>query len=327
MDSEFAKVVSAEVTKVVRERIPFPMAFGLAQSDIDATVQRACEQGLADLHAYAERDPAAYRNAEFVAHTYNGFYAVLYHRIAHSLWTYGAERRQTPASNPTVDPLYAQVRAISEHAKALTGIEIHPSAQIGVPFVVDHGAGTVIGETTRIGRFCYLLQAVVLGARHVADGGGGQRHPTIGDRVEIAGNSQVIGPVTVGDDVIIDPGAKVTFNVPAGTHVRVLSTVQLCDGPSETMFFGVLPVTEGRFRLVGRGLQGCCLSIELADARSIDLDATAGRDDALETLSFSVDPEVLPHLPDAVLIVTQPDGRAARIGRPAAFRWAAYAMT
>lgn len=108
---------------------------------------------------------------------------------------------------------------ISFYARSQTGTEIHPEAVIGRRFVIDHGWGTVIGQTAKIGDDCYLLNDVTLGGRAVANAPDGKRHPTIGDRVQICARAKVFGPVVVGDDCFIGPDVTISTDLPAGTRV------------------------------------------------------------------------------------------------------------
>ncbi|MFF4353985.1 serine O-acetyltransferase [Streptomyces sp. NPDC001530] len=182
---------------------------------------------LEDLYALAARDPAARSSVVYVYESYLGFRALLAHRVAHELHRIGATM---PGGQHPDHGIAIAARCISETAKVETGVEIHPAAVIGSRMVIDHGYGTVIGEQVRIGADCYLLQNVVLGSRSItgrADRGAGRRHPHVGDRVEIAGNVAVFGPVTIGDDCRIESGARITADVPAGSRIRVLSTLQI----------------------------------------------------------------------------------------------------
>ena len=130
------------------------------------------------------RDPAA-RNKFEVFLTYPGVHAVWNYRIAHWLWKHNVK-------------LIA--RMLSNRARRRTGIEIHPGAEIGKRFFIDHGIGVVIGETTSIGDDVMLYHNVTLGARRFATG---KRHPTIGNRVVIGAGAKILGPVTIADDVRI----------------------------------------------------------------------------------------------------------------------------
>ena len=144
-----------------------------------------------------ERDPAA-RNAWEVITCYPGFHALLVHRLAHSLW--GARLRWL-------------ARVVSHCGRFLTGIEIHPGAQIGRRFFIDHGMGVVIGETAEIGDDCTLYHGVTLGGTSWHKG---KRHPTLGNGVVLGAGAKVLGPITVGDGARIGSNAVVVKNVPPG---------------------------------------------------------------------------------------------------------------
>jgi serine O-acetyltransferase len=144
-----------------------------------------------------ERDPAA-RNAWEVITCYPGFHALLVHRLAHSLWR--ARLRWL-------------ARVVSHCGRFLTGIEIHPGAQIGRRFFIDHGMGVVIGETAEIGNDCTLYHGVTLGGTSWHKG---KRHPTLGNGVVLGAGAKVLGPITVGDGARIGSNAVVVKNVPPG---------------------------------------------------------------------------------------------------------------
>ena len=140
-----------------------------------------------DLATALLRDPAA-RNKLEVLLTYPGVHAVWNYRIAHWLWGHGFK-------------LIARI--FSNRARRRTGIEIHPGAEIGRRFFIDHGIGVVIGETAEIGDDVMLYHNVTLGARRFATG---KRHPSIGSRVIIGAGAKILGPVTIADD------ARVSYN-------------------------------------------------------------------------------------------------------------------
>src|SRR5437868_347746 len=149
----------------------------------------------ADYRAVFERDPAV-RNGLEVVFAYPGFHAILMHRASHWLWNAGF---------PVLP------RWLSHMARWLTGIEIHPGAQIGKGFFIDHGMGVVIGETTEIGDNVTLYQGVTLGGTGKERG---KRHPTIGNNVIVGVGAQVIGAITVGDNAWIGAGSVVVKPVP-----------------------------------------------------------------------------------------------------------------
>jgi serine O-acetyltransferase len=183
-----------------------------------------------DLLSYS-RDAAAVRRGgwPYVFASVDAWRAVALYRVAHALTGVFGERTNMAG----VAAISA--RQISEAARHQFDVEINPHAQIGARFMIDHGSGTVIGEDVRIGEDCVLLDRVRLGARRVADGPvEGRRHPTLGDRVLVASDVSVLGPVTVGSDTLIRPGCKVTGNVPPHMVVRVGATGGLMMRDSRT---------------------------------------------------------------------------------------------
>jgi serine O-acetyltransferase len=164
-----------------------------------------------DVQAAYDGDPAAEHTDEVIL-CYPGMDAVFAHRIAHELYLMGV-------------PLLP--RLIAEQAHSRTGIDIHPGAKIGESFFVDHGSGTVIGETSVIGKLVKIYQGVTLGARSFPKDERGRairgikRHPTIGDRVNIYAGAVILGGDTViGDDCVIAGGVFVTSSVPPGHVVQ-----------------------------------------------------------------------------------------------------------
>lgn len=148
-----------------------------------------------DVASIRERDPAARNDAEVLL-LYPGLHAVMAHRIANKLY------RQKK---------YFAARAVSQWARNITGIEIHPAATIGKGLFIDHGCAVVIGETTIIGDNCTIYQGATLGGtgKHV-----GKRHPTIGNNVMIGAGAKVLGPITIGDNSKIAAGAVVLKDIP-----------------------------------------------------------------------------------------------------------------
>ena len=164
----------------------------------------------ADFRAVFERDPAA-RNAVEVLLAYPGFHAIVLHRAAHALHHLG---------------LPVLPRWLSHLNRFLTGIEIHPAAEIGPGFFIDHGMGVVIGETTQVGENVTLYQGVTLGGTGKETG---KRHPTIGNNVVVSVGAKVLGAIEVGDDVKIGAGSVVLQSVPphstvVGVPGRVVAT-------------------------------------------------------------------------------------------------------
>jgi serine O-acetyltransferase len=154
----------------------------------------------ADIKAARLRDPAAINDLEVVL-TYPGFHARQVHRLAHALHHNGAE---VPA------------RLLSHVARFFTGIEIHPGAEIGEGFFIDHGMGVVIGETAIIGDNVHLFQGVTLGGTSTRRA---KRHPTLKDNVVVGAGAKVIGDVTIGENAKIGAGSVVVTNVPPNATV------------------------------------------------------------------------------------------------------------
>lgn len=151
-----------------------------------------------DLDAAIERDPAVESRVE-MALASSGLHAIWVHRLTHRLWTKPGGR--------------LAARLLSQLARAVTGVEIHPGAQIGRRLFIDHGMGVVIGETAEVGDDVLMYHGVTLGGRsmeHV------KRHPTIGNNVTIGAGARILGPVNIGDRVQIGANAVVVRDIPAG---------------------------------------------------------------------------------------------------------------
>ncbi|MBM7079694.1 serine O-acetyltransferase [Micromonospora humida] len=234
--TEIVRLVEAEASPAVTQSLLTPQR-----------LRAICEVASEDLLALARRDPAAGGSWQYVWDSYVAYRATLAYRVAHAVHRAG----DTPL---TPDVRLAVARRVSEAAKVRTGVEIHPAASIGRRLIIDHGLGTVIGETTEIGDDAYILQGVVLGARGIADNPSGRRHPRLGDRVEVGAFARILGAVTVGDDVLIGPGIIVTTDVPSHRRVRLLNQYQGASGECNVRVFGVVPVCEGVVEVHGTGL-------------------------------------------------------------------------
>lgn len=169
-----------------------------------------------DVRATYDGDPAA-RSQDEIIFSYPGVYAMAVYRVAHRLFELGV-------------PLLPRI--MTEHAHSITGIDIHPGAEIGESFVIDHGTGVVIGETTRIGRNVRIYQGVTLGALSLPKDAGNQfrgkkRHPTIEDDVIIYSGATILGGDTViGARSVIGGNLWITASVPPDTLV-VMETPRL----------------------------------------------------------------------------------------------------
>jgi len=150
-----------------------------------------------DISVVFERDPAA-RSTWEVLTTYPGLHALLVHRLARRLWRWN---------------LKWLARFVSHLGRWLTGIEIHPGAQIGRRVFIDHGMGVVIGETAEIGDDSTLYHGVTLGG---TSWNKGKRHPTLGKGVVVGAGAKILGPIFIGDGAKVGSNAVVVKDVPAG---------------------------------------------------------------------------------------------------------------
>jgi serine O-acetyltransferase len=149
-----------------------------------------------DIDSMMARDPAARSRLEVVL-CYPGFHALFFYRLGHAAWSRG---------------FLLLGRWLTQLGRFLTGIEIHPGAQIGRRFFIDHGMGVVIGETAVIGDDVTLYQGVTLGGTSLK---GGKRHPTLMNKVIVGAGAQVLGPITVGEGARVGANAVVLKDVPA----------------------------------------------------------------------------------------------------------------
>ncbi len=174
-------------------------------------------------------DPAATSTLEVLI-CYPGLHAILLHRIAHFFYRIG---------------LRLLARIVSQIARMITGIEIHPGATIGRRFFIDHGMGVVVGETAIIGDDVILYQGVTLGGTGKERG---KRHPTIGNRVVVGTGAKVLGNITLGNNVKVGAGSVVVHSVPDDSTVvgipgRIVKTRgQIADD----LQHGLLPDPQGQ---------------------------------------------------------------------------------
>ncbi|MFZ0861511.1 MAG: serine O-acetyltransferase [Candidatus Sulfotelmatobacter sp.] len=215
-----------------------------------------------DVATVMERDPAAKSRLE-VFLCYSGLHAVWFYRINHWLWNHR---------------LFLLGRFLSQAARFLTGIEIHPGAKIGRRLFIDHGLGVVIGETAVVGDDVTLYQGVTLGGTGKEHG---KRHPTIEDSVVIGGGAKILGNITVGKNCRIGAGSVVLRSVPEdstvvgvpghiifreGKRVVITDPKQINDPLSEALASVVTEVNKLRERvqqLEGSGAKGEPLSESL----------------------------------------------------------------
>lgn len=165
-----------------------------------------------DIQAVKERDPAA-QSSFIIWLTYPGLHARWSHIVEHWLWNHNFKRL---------------ARVSSQFTRFMTGVEIHPGAQIGRRFFIDHAMGVIIGETTIIGDDCTIYQCVTLGG---TGNEVGKRHPTLGNNVTVGVGAAVLGNITVGDNSKVGGGAVVVKDVPPNcTVVGIPGKIVVRDG-------------------------------------------------------------------------------------------------
>ena len=185
-------------------------------SGLFESLGRGFESIQKDIAAVMERDPACRTKMEVIL-CYPGFHAVCLHRMAHFLWKRG---------------FLLVARWLSHWNRFITGIEIHPGAQIGEGLFIDHGMGVVIGETTQIGKNCTIYQGVTLGGVSLKKE---KRHPTLEDNVVVGVGAQVLGPHIVGAGSRIGASSVVISDVPPGcTVVGVPARIVYREGQGKT---------------------------------------------------------------------------------------------
>ncbi len=179
---------------------------------------------LSDLESIVKRDPAT--SSKFQAALFSsGFHAILFYRFNHFLWC---------------KKWCLTARFLSQTARFLTGVEIHPGAVIGQGFFIDHAMGVVIGETTEIGDNVTLYQNVTLGGTKLFDATGkttGKRHPTIKDNVIIGAGAQVLGPIVVGENAKIGANAVVVKDVRKNATVVGPTAHYVAEKPNAEQIF------------------------------------------------------------------------------------------
>lgn len=250
-----------------------------------------------DINSVFERDPAA-RNTLEVLTNYPGLHALLLHRLAHRLW-----RRNFKWLG----------RTISTFSRWLTGIEIHPGAQIGRRFFIDHGMGVVIGETAIIGDDVTLYQGVTLGG---TSWNKGKRHPTLNNGVVVGAGAKILGPFEVGENAKIGSNAVVTKAVPdeatvVGIPGRIImksegaasDTEARSKALEEHFGFDAYGLSNDMPDPVARSIRGMLEHMQLVDQR---LNSMC---EALKKIDSSYSSEKLPELNDLDLRCFKEDSK------------------
>lgn len=164
----------------------------------------------ADFLAVRDRDPACRGRLDTLV-SYPGLWAVWSYRVAHRFWCRGNRRA---------------ARLLSTLTRLVTGVELHPAAQLGSGLFIDHGAGVVVGETSVCGHNVTLYQGATLGGTHLLPG---KRHPTLGSNVVVGAGAKILGPVTLKDGVVVGANSVVVTDIPekslvVGVPGRVVKT-------------------------------------------------------------------------------------------------------
>jgi serine O-acetyltransferase len=214
-----------------------------------------------DIRSVLARDPAARTSVEVVL-CYPGFQAIATYRVSHWLWQRDWK---------------LLARFLSNVARTITGIEIHPAARIGKRLFIDHGMGVVIGATAEIGDDCTLYQGVTLGGTALHQG---KRHPTLGDGVIVGSGAQVLGAFTVGDGARIGANAVAVSEVPAHTTVVGIPAKPVTRPPvlvetavtTEAFLPYGTPCGDNASDPVARSLAGMMEEVSALRARMTDLE-------------------------------------------------------
>jgi serine O-acetyltransferase len=174
-----------------------------------------------DVCAFCEKDPSSKGDTLVVIQASTSFRAVIHYRLSSMMWRISSDEKSPGGQLPLLAAL------VSSRGKILSGAELHHKCQIGRRFVLDHGIGTVLGETSVVGNDCYILGGVTLGASGISGNHPGKRHPSVGDRVEIGAFSRIFGNVSVGNDVFIGPQCTITDDIPPFSRVTLRTSLQV----------------------------------------------------------------------------------------------------
>jgi serine O-acetyltransferase len=227
-----------------------------------------------ELDSIIARDPAARSRIE-VALTYPGFHAVMFHRLSHGVWIRGWR-------------FFGRV--VSQIGRLLTGIEIHPGATVGRRLFIDHGMGTVVGETAEIGDDVTMYHGVTLGGVSPSVNSAAQinrkRHPTIRDGAIIGAGAQVLGPITVGAQARVGANAVVVKDVPPGVAVVGIPARPMTrEVSSEFMAYGT--PTQDHPDPVSRAVEGLMEQVTALKARIEELERREEQRDVVAPLPLA----------------------------------------
>jgi len=222
-----------------------------------------------EIDSIRARDPAAHSALEVVL-CYPGFHVLRFYGLARLFWRAG---------------MTLPARFISQLGKLLTGIEIHPGAQIGRRLFIDHGAGVVIGETAVVGDDVTMYHGVTLGGIATSNHGG-KRHPTLGNNVIVGAGAKILGPITVHDGARIGANAVVLSEVPPGvTMVGIPARIVMAKGKDD------------RFQAYGCDSEPPDPVVRTLDAMRKEINRLLRRVDALESEKAALQDNVVPVAP------------------------------
>lgn len=287
--AEVRALIEDWIENVLSDYVPEEL---LTPSQATSLIAKVADALARDLHKCKHDDRAADDKSEaYVFRTSLPLAAIGKYRIAHGLIELS---RDLPEMRREVLEIVA--RKLTESGATTANVDIHPEAEIGVPFRIDHGRGIVIGQQVRIGDNCALLNHVVLGATGMdpkaVGPGPARRHPTLGNDVEIYEDASVLGDVTVHDGAEIGTGCKIRFDVPPGTTVRLISQLEMSKGDNCPEVHGVRWPGRNLLEIWGSGLKAAIPT--LIDDRHEALEGVecqvAERDDDHLAIEVTVNP-------------------------------------
>ena len=265
LHEQFEKEIDVLIREIMVETMFNSLDADISNCKYDI-IQDAVKNVSQDLERFTKEDPAAHDNYE-VASESESFRAVRYYRYANAIY------RLCPRPNEATEGYILMcVRRIAEDTKSKTKIDIHPHAQIGSRFIIDHGVNTVIGERCIIGDDFYVMQDVVLGAG-TAKEKPEVRHPKIGNNVVVYGGAKILGNIKIGNNCTIGANCIVTRNVPDDMRVSLVNQLQLTKDKGASIdkkvkrqvhIYGVLYEESNRLVVMGNKLYG--LSAEILSA-------------------------------------------------------------
>ncbi|OLQ73220.1 hypothetical protein BIT28_25725 [Photobacterium proteolyticum] len=206
---------------------------------------------LLDLAAIESKDPASNGMLKMLVNTSSAFSAIVIYRLSHMLINMDEDHQ-----------IYVEAAfKLTEISRQRFGIDIHPRARIGHSLVLDHSYGITIGETSIIGDNCYILGGTIIGARGIASNERRQRHPSIGNNVEVGAYTRILGPINIGDNVIISPYSVITSDINSNSIVRVSNQVQVINSKESIKPFHASAIVNHMNELIvyskGFNLESC----------------------------------------------------------------------